>query len=325
MEDMQDILKHWSNEESKYHKLKDYIENDLEKIFKKNGIFVRITSRVKDPISLTKKIYKNNLSFEDYKLLSDKAGIRVMCRFRDDIPKINNILKNRYSIVKEENKSSLLKFDQQGYKSHHFDVKIKKRDNGFKDLYELICEIQVRTFCEDVWAELYHDIGYKGYTSLSEESKRQIFCLGGLLEVADDVFTGINFNIQASDKLNVNILQQIIEPTGIIFFEDKPDREFTIMVLEQILPLLNATPAEFEIKFKAFVDKNLDKIKNILEKSIDKTVPFATQPELIIIFMLIEEDPFSLKEAWEKIFPVKDLQKIAIWWGKPIDDILSYE
>jgi len=325
MENISPILNHWSKEEPKYQKLTDYIKSDLENALNENGIFVRISCRVKDTISLTKKIYKNKMSFEDYKLMSDKAGVRVGCRFRNDVPKINNIIRTRYSIVKEEDKSSLLKLDQQGYKSHHFDVHIKKRHRRLEEIHGLICEIQVRTFCEDVWAELYHDIGYKGYFALPDESKRQMFCLGGLLEVADDVFTGINNKIHTSEKLNVNVLRRIIEPTGIIFFDEKPDREFTSMFLEQILPLLNLTPSEFDIKFKAFVENNKGKIKDIIEKSIDKSVPFATQPELILIFMLIEEDSFSLKETWETMFPIKDLEKIAIWWGKPIEDISSYD
>lgn len=324
MEEISPILEHWSKEESKYQRLAEYIKTDLEKALKDQGIFTRISYRVKDTISLTKKIYKNNMSFEDYTLMSDKAGVRVICRFRDDVSSVNNIIKERYSFLKEEDKSSLLKLDQQGYKSHHFDIQIKTRKKELDDIRHLICEIQVRTFCEDVWAELYHDIGYKGYSELPDEPKRQMFCLGGLLEVADDVFTGINNKIKESEKLNVNVLQRIIEPTGVMFFDEKPDREFTSMFLEQILPLVHLTPSEFDLKFKAFVQENKDKIMDIIESSVDRLVPFATQPELILIFMLIEEDPFSLKETWEKIFPLKDLEKIAIWWGMPIEDITTY-
>ncbi len=128
----------------------------------------------------------------------------------------------------------------------------------------------------------------------------------------------------STDGFNKNVLQRIIEPVGIIFFDEKPDRELTSMFLEHILLLLNFTPSEFNLKFETFVQKNNDKIKSIIEKSIDKSIPFATQPELILIFMLIEEDPFSLKETWEKTFPINDLEKIAIWWGKPIDNITTY-
>jgi len=56
-----------------------------------------------------------------------------------------------------------------------------------------------------------------------------------------------------------------------------------------------------------------------------KYFPYLIQPEIFIIFFLIESNIFILLEHWEELFPIGDLEKISTWWGKPISDILDIE
>ena len=48
--------------------------------------------------------------------------------------------------------------------------------------------------------------------------------------------------------------------------------------------------------------------------------PLATQPEILIIFYLIETDSYILKERWEEQYPRKYLDELSTWWSKPIFD-----
>jgi hypothetical protein len=100
--------------------------------------------------------------------------------------------------------------------------------------------------------------------------------------------------------------------------------EFTVMTLKKLLPLLGEIGfSEFQRIVKEFVGKNSEKISFILDERKEEVgfVPFLSQPELIVIFLLIEIEPFKLKEAWEQSFPIRDLEKLSTWWGKPIHDI----
>jgi hypothetical protein len=94
--------------------------------------------------------------------------------------------------------------------------------------------------------------------------------------------------------------------------------------LKELLPIFGEVKlVDFQNMIKEFVDKNADKISFILRERKDEVrfSPFLSQPELIVIFLLIETEPFKLKEVWERNYPIKDLERFSTWWGKPIDDL----
>ncbi len=328
---LESILEEWTKEKPLYEIFTKHIKNVLEEITSNQGILVRIVSRTKDEVSIAKKLYKKGVKYENYLDMHDKAGARVICRFKEDTQVIAGCIKEEFEVLKEENKSNLLKLNEIGYKSLHFDIKLKKEKTSeeiFKNIGHLIGEIQVRTLCEDVWAEINHDIGYKPLVELSHESARQIYCLGGLFEIADDCFSDINSKIRESSTLDEYCAVKILESPFIRLVKKEYDPELSYESLKTLLPLLNiSNPKEFEKILKDFIDRNNDKIKNMLdERKIEmKYFPYLTQPELFLIFLLMERDVFTLKEHWEKIFPIEDLEKMSVWWGKPISDILEIE
>jgi hypothetical protein len=46
--------------------------------------------------------------------------------------------------------------------------------------------------------------------------------------------------------------------------------------------------------------------------------PFLSQPEVIMIFDLLELDEFQLQQKWSESFPASELEQLAILWGKPL-------
>ncbi len=328
---LESILAEWDKEKPRYEKFTEHIENVLKEIIQRQGILVRVLSRTKDEISITKKLYRKGVTYQNYLDMNDKSGTRVICRFKEDTEVIADCIREEFEVLKEEDKSSLLKLNEIGYKSLHFDIKLKREktsDEIFKKIGDLSGEIQVRTLCEDVWAEINHDIGYKPLVELSSESARQIYCLGGLFEVADDCFSNINRKIFESATLDEYNAVKILETPFIKLIRKEYDRELSFKSLKILLPILSISdPHEFEKTLKDFVDRNSDKIKYILNerKPEMKYIPYLTQPELFLIFLLIERDVFTLKERWEATFPIEDLDKLSTWWGRPISDILEIE
>lgn len=328
---LESILAEWDKEKPRYEKFTEHIENVLNDIIQHRGIFVRVLSRTKDEISITKKLYRKGVTYQNYLDMNDKSGVRVICRFKEDIEVIADCIRKGFEVLKEEDKSNLLKLNEFGYKSLHFDIKLNREKTNheiFITIGDLGGEIQVRTLCEDVWAEINHDIGYKPLVELSSESARQIYCLGGLFEVADDCFSNINRKIIESATLDEYSALKILELPFIKLVRKEYDREFSFKSLKFLLPILRISdPREFEKILKDFVDRNFTKIKYILNerKTEMKYFPYLTQPELFLIFLLIECDAFTLKERWEATFPIDDLNKLSTWWGKPISDILEIE
>ena len=329
--DLEGILAEWDKDRPRYEEYTKHVENSLNEIIQHRGVLVRVISRTKEDISIAKKLCKKGVTHQNYLDMNDKSAARVVCRFKEDIKIIADCIREKFEVLKEEDKSSLLNLNEIGYKSLHFDIKLKREKTPgevFQKIGNLTGEIQVRTLCEDVWAEINHDIGYKPLFELSSESARQIYCLGGIFEIADDCFSNINRKILESSTLDKYTALKILEDPFIKIVRKEYDRELSFKILDFFLPILNiSTPKEFKGILKDFVEKNNEKIKNILKErgSEMKYIPYLIQPEIFLIFYLIERDIFNLREHWEELFPIKDLEKISTWWGNPISDILDVE
>lgn len=320
---LEEIVEDWEHKKKHYEEFTRYIKKKLEEIAQNQGILAKIISRTKDGASIAKKLYKKGITYQNYLGMTDKAGVRVILRFKEDVEIIADCIREEFVVLKEEDKSSLLKLNESGYKSLHFDIQLKKEKTPnkiFRDLKELIGEIQVRTLCEDVWA-VY--IGYKSLAKLPDDIARQIYRLGEHFKIADSCISDIHNKILESSTLDECSALKILEPLFIKLVRKEYDRELSYKTLDVLLHVLDiSTPREFEKIMRDFVDKNCNKIKDILNerKASINYFPYLTQPELFLIFYLIESNPFMLKEEWEKGFPLRDLIKLSIWWGRPISD-----
>lgn len=101
------------------------------------------TSRIKSPESVLNKIGN------DYSLLHDIIGVRIICSFVDEIYEVKNWIFSCFKVV--EVRDYLKQPKPSGYRSLHVIIKV----DGY------LVEIQVRTIALDFWANLEHQIHYK--------------------------------------------------------------------------------------------------------------------------------------------------------------------
>ena len=84
-----------------------------------------------------------------------------------------------------------MNIDQFGYKSVHFIVKLNEAREKlieYSRFKEIKFEIQIRSILQHAWAEIEHDLGYKGISTIPDSSKRTFNRLSALLETADIEF-----------------------------------------------------------------------------------------------------------------------------------------
>ncbi len=55
---------------------------------------------------------------------------------------------------------------------------------------------------------------------------------------------------------------------------------------------------------------------SLLERNI-----YFSQPEIFLIWYLLEYYKYSLIKIWSDNYPMEDLEEISIWWGIPINVI----
>lgn len=198
---------------SKYEKLGFNISEALGLLLKENGIsYLSINYRVKDHDSFLGKIERKNY-ISPFDEIEDICGLRIICYYQSDIEKIKEIIRKEFEPLDDENKEENLDFDQFGYRSFHFIIKIKKEwlaTPNYRGLQDLKAELQIRTVLMHAWAEIEHKLAYKSELQIPKEFRRKLSRISAKLEESDEQFEDIknqmevnkNTLIESAKKLN---------------------------------------------------------------------------------------------------------------------------
>lgn len=116
-----------------------------------------INSRLKRPTSAIKKLEKQGATptlDNAIVQLTDLVGVRLVCRFVNDIYTVAQQLQMKYNVVKVKDYISSPK--ENGYRSYHMIVEVPVNAD-----VAIPVEIQIRTISQDAWASLEHQMKYK--------------------------------------------------------------------------------------------------------------------------------------------------------------------
>ena len=121
-----------------------------------------ITSRLKSPESMLRKLQKNDLPISTESIrknVRDVVGIRVVCSFISDIYTISEMIQQQKDVKLIETKDYIENPKENGYKSLHLILSIPVFMSDREE--EVYIELQIRTVAMDFWASLEHKIYYK--------------------------------------------------------------------------------------------------------------------------------------------------------------------
>lgn len=132
----------------------------------------QVEGRVKSIASIITKANSRNIPVDKaLDVLEDIAGIRIICRFVEDIEKVANIIRSRSNydmkVIQEEDYVTNTK--SSGYRSYHMTVEYKIMYEN--ELRILKCELQIRTLAMNFWATIEHSLRYKYDGNLPEPLK----------------------------------------------------------------------------------------------------------------------------------------------------------
>lgn len=149
-----------------------------------------IETRVKSLPSIIKKLHSMGVPvsiINAKKNLHDIAGVRVVCRYVDDIYRIANLLLSQDDVLLIYEKDYIKKPKDNGYRSLHIvvDVPIYMIEGRLF----IPVEIQIRTVAMDFWATLEHGIRYKATEEVPDSIGRQ-------LRECADVITDTDYKMQ---------------------------------------------------------------------------------------------------------------------------------
>ncbi len=185
-----DFSRKFTTNEPLYKRLRDEIEFTIEAALRTSGLNIHsVSARVKELPSFLEKIERKSYA-NPFIEMSDLVGIRIVCLFLSDLPKIEQILDREFEVLQREDKVNPDDYSSFGYMSHHFECRLGSRYSGtrYDGIRDIVFEAQCRTIAMDAWANISHHLEYKGEASIPQELKRDFHALSGLFYVADQHF-----------------------------------------------------------------------------------------------------------------------------------------
>lgn len=179
----------------------EIMNNDFKLAHQYNPI-EHITSRIKSPQSIAKKIRKLDLELTVENIvnyINDVAGIRIICSFTSDIYRIAELLTRQSDIKVLRIKDYIQNPKPNGYMSYHMivTVPIFLSDR----MVETKVEIQIRTIAMDFWASLEHKIYYKFEGKAPDYIRRELKECADLVSFLDKKMLSINEEIKEYSKM----------------------------------------------------------------------------------------------------------------------------
>ena len=123
--------------------------------------------------------YKNLIENVD-----DIAGIRVVCPFKSDIPKVVEILEENPNLEILQKKDYITKPKKSGYSGYHI---IAQTPVNIGDaLANVKTEIQIKTMAMDFWSSTEHKLKYKAKNKLSKSDSKKMVKYAKIINKMDN-------------------------------------------------------------------------------------------------------------------------------------------
>ena len=171
-----------------------------------------ISSRIKTPKSIFKKMQKNNIEMTTeniVKHIDDIAGIRIVCKFTSDIYAIVNLLEKQHDLKILVHKDYIKNQKPSGYQSYHLIVSVPV--NLAEGCINTKVEIQIRTIAMDFWASIEHKIRYKYEKDIPPHIQRELRECADIVKFLDKKMLALNEEVHQEEADQNDDYEEMID------------------------------------------------------------------------------------------------------------------
>ncbi len=133
-----------------------------------------VSGRVKTPESILNKAERMNVPFTEIgSKVHDIGGVRITCKYIEDVYKVASLLKARKDIKLIEERDYIKDVKPSGYRSLHLICSYNVETIDGQE--QILIEFQIRTHAMHFWASIEHSIKYKYNKKVPEPIKERLF------------------------------------------------------------------------------------------------------------------------------------------------------
>lgn len=163
-----------------------------------------VSGRVKSVSSILEKAERLNIDFNHIpEEIYDIAGIRVTCRYIEDVYKVAELLKSRKDIDIFLVKDYIKDPKPSGYRSLHLIARYNVETVDGR--MPINMEFQIRTHAMHLWASIEHTLKYKYYRQIPEEIQSRLVQASKIVAELDVEMTKIK---QAMSETSVEKVRE---------------------------------------------------------------------------------------------------------------------
>lgn len=203
--DIHPIILEYQRENHKYEEFRKRAERLLSDLINSTKIKIHsVTSRSKSVDGLDMKMVRKGYPYARLHEITDLVGIRIITLFEDDIDRIAEIIESEF-LIDRPNCVDKRKMNEStfGYRSLHYVISLSEERillPEYRAFDGLKAEVQIRSILQHSWAEIEHDLGYKGDIEIPGPAKRSFHRVAALLELADIEFSKLRQQLETIQK-----------------------------------------------------------------------------------------------------------------------------
>ncbi|MGM9899832.1 MAG: GTP pyrophosphokinase family protein [Bacilli bacterium] len=176
----------------------------IKKQYQLNGLYCPIeivSGRVKSIDSILDKAKRMNVPFEKIdEALYDIGGVRITCKYIDDVYVICDLIKARKDIKVIEVRDYIKNMKASGYRSLH--ILAGYNVETISGQVPVKLEFQIRTHAMHFWASIEHSLKYKYQKNIPLDLKERLYHVAITGAKLDDEMTTLHHLIQEYDSLS---------------------------------------------------------------------------------------------------------------------------
>lgn len=300
------------SERSSFVEVAEIVEKQLVRRMRTAGVPCTVKGRAKDVASFVGKALRKGYS-DPWQQITDKVGVRVTVEDPGDIERVADLIRAEYEVIEYQDKTrALWKDEKVGYGGVHLQVSVPG-----DSVVDGQCEVQVRSAAQNLWSEMSHRLLYKPGVDPEDSTRRALTRLAALMEIFDEEVTRSVDQITAVPGYHVEELINVTESLFYQYADSTYDRALSRFVLSEIgATLPTERTDEYAVTLRAFVVENDTKLESIFRRYAGLDAPVLIhQPEAIIVFERITQDPYVLRDHWDSHLPLDELDQLQAIWG----------